>query len=149
MNKSENEPQSTTVTATRSFAVEWGECDPLGIIFYPTYFRWIDASSHALFALVGHDMRSLRSTYGLEGPVIVDAGANFMRPVSYGDEVEAKAWIGEWNEKTFRVDHSFTSGGNPVCSGHELRAWAMPNESSPAGIRAAAIPQAFKELFTA
>ena len=24
--------------------VHWGDCDPAGIIFYPTYFRWFDAS---------------------------------------------------------------------------------------------------------
>ena len=23
--------------------VTWGDCDPAGIIYYPTYFRWIDA----------------------------------------------------------------------------------------------------------
>ena len=149
MKQNESEPQQGTVMATRNFIVEWGECDPLGIIFYPTYFRWIDVSSHTLFALVGHDMRTLRSTYGLEGPVIVDAGAKFMRPVSYGDTVHATAWIGQWNEKTFRVEHRFTSAGERVCTGHELRAWALPDETSPTGIKAAAIPQAFKDLFIA
>ncbi len=147
MKSSSPEQGNSTVIANRAFTVEWGECDPLGIIFYPTYFRWIDASSHVLFGLVGHDMRSLRATFGLEGPVIVDAGARFMRPVSYGDEIEASAWVGVWNEKTFRVEHRFACGGEPVCSGHELRAWAMPDEASPTGIKAAAIPDAFKSLF--
>lgn len=149
MKQNESAPQQGTIVATRNLIVEWGECDPLGIIFYPTYFRWIDVSSHALFALVGHDMRTLRSTYGLEGPVIVDAGAKFMRPVSYGDAVEATAWIGHWSEKTFRVEHRFTSAGKRVCAGHELRAWAMPDETSATGIKAAEIPQAFKDLFIA
>ena len=27
--------------------VHWGDCDPAGIIFYPTYFRWMDAATWA------------------------------------------------------------------------------------------------------
>ena len=33
--------------------VEWGDCDPAGIIFYPTYYRWMDAASWHLFAEAG------------------------------------------------------------------------------------------------
>ena len=137
------------VIVERSFTVQWGECDPLGIIFYPTYFRWIDSSSHALFATVGHDMRTLRETFGLEGPVIVDAGARFLRPVTYGDEILARAWISEWNDKTFKVDHIFEHDGRTICSGHEVRAWAVPDEASPTGIKATSIPQTFRRLFQA
>ena len=147
MTSTPSEPQSGTVTAKRAFTVEWGECDPLGIIFYPTYFRWIDVSTHVLFRLVGHDMRSLRATFGLEGPVIVDAGARFLRPVSFGDQVEAMAWVGNWDEKTFRVEHRFTKDGEPVCAGHEVRAWAMPDKTSPTGMKAHTIPDEFRHLF--
>ena len=41
-------------TNTRDIRIEWGDCDPAGIIFYPTYFRWIDAASWALFTSVGY-----------------------------------------------------------------------------------------------
>ena len=48
--------------------VQWGDCDPAGIIFYPTYFRWIDAASWALFDAVGYSP--------------VDAGAALAMPSS-------------------------------------------------------------------
>ena len=29
----------STFTNTRTVRIEWGDCDPAGIIFYPTYFK--------------------------------------------------------------------------------------------------------------
>ncbi len=26
--------------------VEWGDCDPAGIVFYPRYFEWFDRCTH-------------------------------------------------------------------------------------------------------
>ena len=141
-------PPAGFVTLARDITVEWGNCDPLGIIFYPTYFHWIDASSQALFREVGHDMRSLRKEFGLAGPVIVDVGAQFLRPISFGDMIRAEAWIGEWHSKTFRVDHRFLKDGEVVCTGHELRAWAIADPETPTNFKAAQIPDAFISLFT-
>lgn len=37
-------------TNTRSLTVEWGQCDPAGIAFYPRYFEMFDAGTAHLFA---------------------------------------------------------------------------------------------------
>jgi 4-hydroxybenzoyl-CoA thioesterase len=34
---------------TRQVRIEWGDCDPAGIIFYPRYFEIFDASTTLLF----------------------------------------------------------------------------------------------------
>ena len=39
----------TTFSNTRTVRIEWGDCDPAGIIFYPRYFEIFDASTSALF----------------------------------------------------------------------------------------------------
>ena len=36
-----------------SRVVAWGECDPAGIIFYPTYYHWMDAAAGSLLARCG------------------------------------------------------------------------------------------------
>ena len=33
---------------TRLVRIEWGDCDPAGIIYYPRYFAFFDASTSAL-----------------------------------------------------------------------------------------------------
>ncbi len=37
------------LTNSRKVRIEWGDCDPAGIIFYPRYFEIFDASTSALF----------------------------------------------------------------------------------------------------
>ena len=33
----------------RTVRVQWGDCDPAGIVFYPRYFEWFDACTILLF----------------------------------------------------------------------------------------------------
>jgi acyl-CoA thioesterase FadM len=33
--------------------VEFGDCDPAGIVWFPNFFRWIDASSRHFFLECG------------------------------------------------------------------------------------------------
>ena len=37
----------------RTVRIEWGDCDPAGIVFYPRYFAMFDASTSFLFEAVG------------------------------------------------------------------------------------------------
>ena len=37
------------LTNTRLIRVQWGDCDPAGIVFYPRYFEWFDAGTILLF----------------------------------------------------------------------------------------------------
>ena len=58
--------------------VHWGDCDPAGIIFYPTYFRWIDAASWALFELAGFGPKWMREQH-MAMP-LVSAACEFLAP---------------------------------------------------------------------
>ena len=40
-----NESAFASIVARFECRVHWGDCDPLGIIFYPTYFRWMDEAT--------------------------------------------------------------------------------------------------------
>ena len=31
---------------SRALRIEWGDCDPAGIVFYPRYFAMFDHSTH-------------------------------------------------------------------------------------------------------
>ena len=36
-------------THVTQFTVEFGDCDPAGIVWFPNFFRWIDAASRHFF----------------------------------------------------------------------------------------------------
>jgi 4-hydroxybenzoyl-CoA thioesterase len=44
-----NDIKEVTYTAR----VEFGDCDPAGIVWFPNFFRWIDAASRHFFAECG------------------------------------------------------------------------------------------------
>src|SRR4051812_35838364 len=46
-------PFRMTFTHTTPFTVEFGDCDPAGIVFYPNFLRWTDAASLRFFAAAG------------------------------------------------------------------------------------------------
>ena len=47
--------------ARLAMTLRWGDCDPAGIIYYPTYYRWMDAASWALLAQAGFDAARMRA----------------------------------------------------------------------------------------
>ena len=40
---------------TSRFLVEFGDCDPAGIVFYPNFLRWMDAAALHFFRAAGVD----------------------------------------------------------------------------------------------
>ena len=41
------------LSSRHDVTVEWGDCDPAGIVYYPSYFRWCDQASHRLLLAAG------------------------------------------------------------------------------------------------
>ena len=68
--------------------VYWGDCDPAGIIFYPTYFRWMDAATWAFMASVGYDPKRMRDDQ-LAMPLVA-ADCQFLSPAKHGDRCEVR-----------------------------------------------------------
>ncbi len=73
----------------RQFPIEWGHCDPAGIVFNSRFFEFFDWSAWKLFeAALGVRPSDLAATFGIVGIPLVDAKANFMRPAKFNDTVE-------------------------------------------------------------
>ena len=134
-------------TFVHPMVIGFGDCDPAGIVFYPNFFRWFDAAAHHMFRAVGCDIRRTRGEQGwIVGP-LVNAGATFHSPATYGDAVEVHSTIGEWTAKTFRVDYRITRGPTLIAEGWEVRILAEPHPDDASRIRALSIPDEFKALF--
>lgn len=132
------------VVSRRRIRVEWGHCDPAGIVFYPQYFGWFDSCTAALFECAGMPQPKLFRDYGLRGFPLLDARATFSRSSSFGDDFDAESSITEWNAKTFKVQHRFLREGKLLVEGWELRVCTIPHPEDPARIKAAPIPEEIK-----
>jgi 4-hydroxybenzoyl-CoA thioesterase len=133
------------VISRRVIRIDWGDCDPAGIVFYPNYFRWFDANTTALFEMGGLSMPELYRAHGLVGFPILDAGAKFLGASRFGDEIEAESRVGEWTEKTLKVLHRFRRGATLLLDGYELRICAVPHPDDASRIKAAPIPTIVRE----
>ena len=58
-----SEPEFPSQVFVLPVQLRWGECDPAGIIFYPTYFQWFDAATWNMFAQVGFDAKRMRAEH--------------------------------------------------------------------------------------
>jgi len=134
----------------RQLTVEWGQCDPAGIVFNPRFFEMFDVSTWLLIqALLGVRQQDFPAAYDVVGAPLVDARANFLKPARFGDTVEIASRITEVRRTSFDIEHRLTVGGELAVDGGETRVWAVRDAADADRIRAIAIPAAVVERFTA
>ena len=128
-------------TFHRQLTIEWGQCDPAGIVFNSRFFEMFDTSTWMLFdAALGVKPHELAKTFGIIGIPLVDARANFLRPAKFGDVVEIASRVSEFRRSSFDVEHRITIGGELAVDGAETRVWAARDKANPEKIGAIAIP---------
>jgi YbgC/YbaW family acyl-CoA thioester hydrolase len=101
--------------------IEWGDCDAAGIVYYPNYYRWMDAAFHAMTAALGFDQRTLAGDHGLLGTPLVDTRCAFAAPASYGDSLSITATVVALGATSLRVAYGFARGGTTIATGEEAR----------------------------
>lgn len=126
---------------TRTVEIEFGDCDPAGIVYYPNYFRMFDASTAHLFeAALGMKKIAWIRQFDIVGIPMVDTGAKFSKPSRFGDVVSIESTITEFRRSSFVVGHKLYSGGDLAIEAHEIRVWAGADPEKPGGIKSRAIP---------
>ena len=76
-------------TYRRQLTIEWGQCDPAGIVFNSRFFEIFDTNTWKMFeAALGVKPHELAGDFGIMGIPLVDASANFLKPVKFGDAIE-------------------------------------------------------------
>lgn len=141
-------PASAAVTTRMTRAVEWGECDPAGIIFYPTYYHWMDAASWHLFAQAGYSAARVRAEH--LGMPLVHAECSFVRSPAFGDICVIESAMERLGSKSFTVRHRFlrADDGVELAHGRETRVWCRYSAGPGTPLRGEAIPDAIRALLT-
>jgi 4-hydroxybenzoyl-CoA thioesterase len=141
---------------THPFRVEWGDADPARIVFYPNYFRWVDAANHNAMESVGVDNNYLLD-HGYVGFPITQANAAFKRPGLYGDRMRIEVRFSDFTQKAFRclyrcVRTDTAADGATVDTvifeAFEDRILAKPHATDPKRITPADIPDDIKRRLT-
>jgi 4-hydroxybenzoyl-CoA thioesterase len=132
---------------TYTVEVEFGDCDPAQIVFFPNFFKWFDSGSRRFFSACGvPPWRELERTTGIIGTPLVDARARFLRPASYGDRLTIETSVKEWRARSFVMQHRALRDGEVLCEGEEVRVFARRHPDDANRIEALAVPDDIRRL---
>ena len=106
---------------TRVLPVEFGHCDPSGIVYNPNYFIWFDLSVHALLAAGGLSLKGLIADCGIDGIPVVDYRCKFLAPARWGDELTIETQVTALHRCAFDIQHHILNNGTLAVDCTETR----------------------------
>lgn len=135
---------------SRTLRVEWGDCDPAGIVFYPRYFAMFDHSTTTLIsAATGLSKYDLLKKYDFTGYPMVDTRARFFIPSRFGDDILIVSEFTKLGRSSFEVTHKIMKDGALAVECNETRVWVGRDPQDPAKIKAKPIPDELAAKFGA
>jgi 4-hydroxybenzoyl-CoA thioesterase len=129
----------TAFVFRRQVTVEFGHCDPSGMLVVPRIFQYFDTNTWMMFeAALGVDQRDFNTTFGIMP--LVDVHANCRKSIRFGEVIEVASRVSEFRRSSFHVEHRITLDGELAVEGGETRVWAVRHEDDPEKISARPVP---------
>ena len=129
----------------RIVRIEWADCEPAGIVFYPRYFAMFDTSTHHLFEAAGWKKADLIREFSIIGYPMVDTRAKFIAASSFGDDIVIETRIAAFRNSSFDVEHKAFKPSSPgetlAIEAFETRVWAGPHPDDPKRLKSRPIPE--------
>jgi len=129
------------LTHSRQVEIEFGDCDPAGIVYFPNYFRMFDASTAHLFeAALGMKKIVWTKRFGILGIPVVDTGAKFAKPSRFGDVVTITSTIASFKRSSFEVTHRLFNAAELAIEGRETRVWVGTDPTDSHKLKSLPLP---------
>jgi 4-hydroxybenzoyl-CoA thioesterase len=128
--------------------IEWGDCDPGGIVYFPRYLEYCDACTNALFKRAGLPKPQMIRVYGIAGIPLVETRARFFVPSQYGDMINVESRILDWGRSSFVVRHKMFKGHVLAVEVIEKRVWVARTQDDFVRFKGQPIPKEVKEKFS-
>ncbi len=134
----------------RTVRIEWGDCDPAGIVYFPRYFVIMDnCTAHLFEHATGLTKIQLTEKLDFAGIPMVDIRARFFVPTKYGDDVVVESKIAAFGSSRFEVEHRLLKDGELAVEGFETRVWVGLHPDNPKRLKSKPIPEEIVKLFGA
>ena len=131
---------------SRATRIEWGDCDPAGIIYYVRYFEIFDVSTTMLFErAIGMKKIQYLKAYNFLGHPVAETRAKFRRPTRFGDEVTIVTQVVAVGRSSIKLEHRLFHEGALAVEGAETRVWAVRDPNDPMRVKSEPIPAEIAE----
>lgn len=128
--------------------MEFGDCDPAAIVYFPNYYRWFDQATHALCEAAGYGLVEVRVDPGWVGYPIAEAGARFRAPASTGDPLRIETRVRHWHERFFDLEHRVFRDDLLLVEGWQTRFIGVHDPARGGKLAALPIPASFRAAVT-
>ena len=122
--------------------VQFYELDSAGIVHFSNYFRYMEEAEHALWREAGVNIAPRESEVGFPR---VAASCEYLRPLYFGDEFEARIRVAAIGEKSMRYACTLTKGQEKIATGSVTVVCVGKREGG--GMKARPIPQEIADRF--
>ncbi|MEJ5376242.1 MAG: acyl-CoA thioesterase [bacterium] len=119
--------------------IMWGDLDPLGIVFYPHYYQWMDGCAHLFMESLGIPMKQLLESRGLIF-ALVETRCEYYSPGKYHDTLRIITSLAHMDTKRLLLRYRFYKMPQEelLAQGWERR--ICLDAKDPSHLRAAEIP---------
>jgi 4-hydroxybenzoyl-CoA thioesterase len=141
-------------TTFHRVTIQFGDCDPAGIVFFPNFSRWMDTASLSFFMQCGvPPWRELEKTRGIVGTPLLEINTKFIQSATYGQRLTVTTHVEEWRAKVVVQMHRITRAradgtDDLICEGREVRAFVKRDEKDRDRLRAIPVPEDIRALCT-
>ncbi len=125
----------------RVIRIEWGDCDPAGIVYFPRYIEHFDnCTSHLFEAALGMTKPAMLKAFAMAGIPMVDLSARFMIPSAFGDDVTVESSVTEFGRTSFKVHHRLLRGEDLAVEAKETRVWTVYETGNAGKLKSVPVP---------
>lgn len=125
----------------RVIRIEWGDCDPAGIVYFPRYVEYFDVCTARLFeAALGVNKHQMLESLGMAGFPMVDLSVRFMIPSVFSDDVTVESAVAEFGRSSFKVRHRLLRGEDLAVEAQETRVWTVYDPAQPGKLKSVPVP---------
>src|ERR1700690_1958636 len=132
----------------RDLPIQWGDCDPANIVYYPRYFAMFDDSTSILFEAAGFSKQDIVKHYGLVGIPMVDTRAKFYIASTHGDWITIESRVESIKSSSFEVTHKVFKGEALAIEAFETRVLVGRHPDDPARLKSSPMPREIIAKFT-
>lgn len=125
---------------SRTYPLRFGDCDPSGIAYYPSYLRILDGAIEDFFASLGAPRDTMIDAMRIGTPTVT-MNLVFERPGFQGDDLSIAIRVAGLGRTSLDLAHTVSARGATLfTAAHRLVATSLDNHKScawPDDIRAA------------
>jgi 4-hydroxybenzoyl-CoA thioesterase len=126
--------------------LHWSECDPVGIIFFPHYARWVADGLNEMFFRLGVDPTGIQDGNLRRGLPVVSLSMKFHAAPALHQDIDHRILVQKVGTKSISFRHEFRRGDALLAEAEDVRVWTTHVVGQHDSLKAVPIPREVRAL---